>query len=380
MSSRTNHTDKRILVVARWPLGGIRTYMRYMFRHFPAHYKLTLLAASTQENAAIQKDAAEYGARLLLVQSENIGKFAFSIFNELRGNDYDIILSQGFISAVSVYMANFIFRVPHVLTIHGILEPKYLDGRFAGLKRRLLGKILKEVTVLYGVSNDILNHLYEQFPDLAHNGPIAIMIPNGIEPLEFETVPATYIDLRNNLNVDVSTFLFGFFGRFMYTKGFDLLIEAVNVLAHQNDIRPFSVLAVGSGDYIRELQQQISNLGLEPYFYFLPFQPQVYQRFPQVDAIVMPSRCEASGLLAMESLCMGTPLIASDCMGLRETISATPAMIFTSEDVAKLADVMRTCMVDNKADDFKSFIPSARKRYDVFNSSQQLVQLIESIT
>lgn len=380
MSSRTNHTDKRILIVARWPLGGIRTYMRYMFRHFPANYKLTLLAASTQENAAIQKDAAEYGARLLLVQSENIGKFAYSIFNELRNNDYDIILSQGFISAVSVYMANFVFRVPHVLTIHGILEPKYLDGRFAGLKRRLLGKMLKEVTVLYGVSNDILNHLNEQFPELAHNGPKTIMIPNGIEPLEFEAEILTPINLRNTFKIGSSTFLFGYFGRFMHQKGFDLLIEAVNSLVHQNDRRPFAVLAVGSGDYLRELQQHISELGLDSYFYFMPFQPHVHQLYPQVDAMVIPSRWEACPLLPMEALCMGTPLIASDCMGLRETISATPAMIFPSEDVVKLADVMRTCMVNNKADDFKSFIPSARQRYDVFNSSQQLVQLIECIT
>jgi len=45
-----NITSIRVLVVARWPLGGIRTYMRYMFSHLPSSCRLSVLAASTQED------------------------------------------------------------------------------------------------------------------------------------------------------------------------------------------------------------------------------------------------------------------------------------------------------------------------------------------
>lgn len=41
----------------------------------------------------------------------------------------------------------------------------------------------------------------------------------------------------------------------------------------------------------------------------------------------MPSRWVAFGLLAVEALCAGTPLIASDCIGLREVVEDTPAVV-----------------------------------------------------
>lgn len=370
--------DINILVVARWPLGGIRTYMRYIFRHFPSNYTLTLIASSTQEDTAIAKDAEEYSARLLLVHGSDTRKFVSEVFNELRKNKYDIILSQGFISAVAVYIANLFFRVPHVLTIHGILERKYFEGKFSGLKKLLLNKVLYGVTVLYGVSKDILDHLYEQFPDLNENGPRAVVIPNGIEPAEFELSPSQ-VNMRDKLGLDPSIFLFGFFGRFMHQKGFDLVIQAVDSLRHQSSVRPFAVVAVGSGDYIRELQHDIREQGLETYFHFLPFQPQVHQLYPQVNAIVMPSRWEACPLLPMEALCMGTPLIASDCIGLRETVSGTPTMIFPAENLEMLLDVMRNSMINDNHEEFRQFIPQAKERYNVVNSTQKLIQLINEL-
>ena len=370
---------KNLLIVARWPLGGIRTYMRYMFCHFPQKYKLMVLAASTQENMALKKDTERYGAGLQLVQITDTHRFAIEIFKELRRNRYDVILSQGFISGVAVYMANLFFRVPHILTIHGIVEPKYLVGRFGALKRLLLARILSGVTVLYGVSHDILNHLYEQFPGLKKEGSRAIVIPNGIELGEFEQLPAVSVNLREKLEIESSTFLFGFFGRFMPQKGFDLLIDAVDAMRHQELGQNFAVVAVGSGDYLREYQAAIREKGLEQYFYFFPFQPQVHHLYSQVDAIVMASRWEASGLLAMEALCMGTPLIVSNCMGLRETVADTPAMVFPSENLSSLVNLMIGAMQDNNATNFHQFVPVARTRYDVEKSAAEFVQFIENL-
>jgi len=370
---------KHILVVARWPLGGIRTYMRYMFRHLLINYKLTILAASTHEDAALKKDTVEYGADLKLVHASGTGSFVLEVYMALYKKKYDLILSQGFISAVAVYLANFFFKIPHVLTIHGILEPKCLAGRFRFLKRLLLRRVLSRVTVLYAVSNDILTHIFEQFPGLIQKGLRSLVIPNGIDLGEFKRSPGALVNLREELSIDESTFLFGFFGRFMPQKGFDLLIEAANVL-HQRKIgRSFAIVAVGSGDYISEYRSQIAQMGLEDFFYFLPFQPQVHGLYRQVDGMVMPSRWEASGLLAMEALCMGTPLIASDCLGLRETVANTPAKMFVSENVGNLVECMFSCINDPQIDVFSSFSPVACERYDVAKSAEMLTRLIENI-
>lgn len=369
----------KILIVARWPLGGIRTYMTYMFSQLPPFYRLTVLAASTHEDHALAKDCLKFNAELIIIQTTTTGAFALELFRDLRANSYDVILSQGFISSVAAYMANFCFSVPHVVTIHGIVESKYLSGTSGFLKRSMLGWILSKMTVLYAVSNDILEHLYDQFPHLKTSGQQAIVIENGIDLEVLEQVPPEPLNLRKNLGIDQATVLFGFLGRFMQQKGFDLIIEAVDILKQQDLGSRFAVVAIGTGDYLREYRSAIQQKGLEEYFYFLPFQSQVHHLYPQIDIVVMPSRWEASGLLAMETLSMGTPLIASNCIGLRETVQSTPAKVFPSEDVNMLAEVMRDSMQDNPVEEFRRFIPAARARYDIRKSTERFVRLIESM-
>jgi glycosyltransferase involved in cell wall biosynthesis len=354
--------------------------MRYVFRHFPSNFNLKILAASTQEDSAIARDAREYKARLLVFPVHNTLAFTKMIFQELLRHDYDIILSQGFTSAAAVYIANMAFQIPHILTIHGILESRYLDGRFAFLKRFLFGRMLQGISVLYGVSNDIIAHVLERFPKLRYRATRTVVIPNGIDPLLFDSAPAAEpLNLRSALQPLKNTFLFGFLGRFMPEKGFDLLIDAVDCLRKRNDIpSSFAVVAVGSGDYIRELRKVIHGLELERYFHFLPLQPDIQHLLPQFDAVVMPSRWEAIPLLAMETLCTGTPLIASDCIGLREAVRGTPALIFPSEDVRALTRTMHQCLLsDNLRQDFEQYKQRARARYDVANSARALVEVID---
>lgn len=369
-----------VLVVARWPLGGIRTYMLYMFRHFPASFRVTVLAASTQEDAALSNDCAIYRAKLVIVRVSSNTDFIWAIRQTLRNNRFDVILSQGFISSVAVYWANLLIGVPHILTIHGIVEPKYLTGRLGKVKRTLLGWILGRITLLYAVSRDILDHLYDQFPRLRCGRETrSVIIPNGIELTVLDEPAESPCLVREQLGIESTPFLFGFCGRFMPQKGFDLLVDAVDLLQGTGVARPFVVVAVGSGDYLREYQKIIIKKQLDGYFVFLPFQAGVHRLFPQLDAIVMPSRWEASGLLAMEALCMGTPLIVSGCMGLRETVAGSPAKVFPSGDASTLAGLMLDMMQHNHKPVFQAYMTEARQRYDIQHAARQLVGIVHRI-
>ena len=80
MSSIPIHPDIKVLVVARWPLGGIRTYMRYTFRHLPPQYHLTLLASSTHEDEALRHDVAGCGGRLLISSRQSLIGLFIEVF------------------------------------------------------------------------------------------------------------------------------------------------------------------------------------------------------------------------------------------------------------------------------------------------------------
>lgn len=372
--------EKKILVVVRWPLGGIRTYMRYMFRYFPKHYSLTLLAVSTQENDALIHDAAGYGARLVLASRQGVLGLAREVVAELRSCEYDVIMSQGFISAIAAYCANLLARVPHILTIHGVVEEKYVTGRFARAKSFLMEQVLAGITVHYAVSNDILAHLHEQFPRLKGGLPREVVIPNGIDMQEFEVPQKRPSTIRDRLGIPASTFLFGFFGRFMHQKGFDLLIEAVTRMQQEGTAMPFAILAVGSGDYLSSYQHEVKSKKLDQYFIFLPFQSQVRDLYLEVNTIVMPSRWEACPLQPMEALSMGVPLIAADCIGLRETVAGTPANVFPAGDVDGLVKVMRDTLAEPRTAEFLTYSSQARQRYDVALSARHLVRLIAELS
>ena len=56
---------------------------------------------------------------------------------------------------------------PHVLTMHGILEPKYFEGAAGPFKRWLFRRVLNRVTVFHAVGQDMLDHFKSEIPQLA---------------------------------------------------------------------------------------------------------------------------------------------------------------------------------------------------------------------
>jgi len=362
-----------LLVVVRWPLGGIRTYMRYMYRYLNSSFNITIIAMSTQEDEALCKDAKALGARLLIVEDPRGFAFSRRIRHALKKGHYDLIQSHGFISGMFVHFATKLMkRPPHILTVHGILEEKYLNGTLARFKKFLLDKLICNVDVLYGVSNDILGHLENQVPGLQRARCKKLVIHNGID-LETFSQSTSISSLRSSWGVAENLFLFAFMGRFMPQKGFDCLFKAVGQLANSVELpKSFKVLAVGSGDYEDWYRNQIDSLGLNEWFVFMPFQADVAAIYREIDAIVIPSVWEACPLLPMEALVSGVPVIGSNCIGMREVLAQTPAEIIQSGNVQALSGAMRSFLIESRKDEFLAFKDEARKRYDVSRSAESL--------
>ncbi len=59
---------------------------------------------------------------------------------------------------------------------------------------------------------------------------------------------------------DPGFFYIGYFGRYMPEKGFPHLIETVDILVNQRNIRNIRILSVGGfGEFIREYQKEIKK-------------------------------------------------------------------------------------------------------------------------
>ena len=162
--------------------------------------------------------------------------------------------------------------------------------------------------------------------------------------------------------------LFCFVGRFMEQKGVIHLIEAVAKLAGAEEhTPPFRVLMVGDGGFIGEYKKIIADRKLDRQFIFTGFIPEVRPILAAVDAIVVPSLWEASSLVSLEAFSVGCPVIASNCIGLREVVADTPAIVVPAGDSERLAAGMslflsQPALYKGKAIDF---ISEASERFNV---------------
>jgi glycosyltransferase involved in cell wall biosynthesis len=151
----------------------------------------------------------------------------------------------------------------------------------------------------------------------------------------------------------------------MSQKGFAVLVAAIGLLTRSTQVLPdFRVVVVSHGGFIREEQDRIAALGLSRYFVFLDFVKDVAPTLKGLDLLVMPSLWEASGLLAMESLVCGTPMIGTSCIGLRETLEDTPALSVAPGDPAALAAAIERRLIDSGKADATHFVSQAASRFD----------------
>lgn len=106
-------------------------------------------------------------------------------------------------------------------------------------------------------------------------------------------------------------------GRLVEQKGFDRLIQAVEIVKSKSGT-PFHVYIIGEGPERGKLESAISQFGLEKEITLLGFRENPYPYLKKADVFLLASRDEAFSLVVGESLIVGTPVIATDCSGVRE--------------------------------------------------------------
>jgi len=367
----------KILLVARWPVGGIRTYLRYVFRHeVMGRYEFAMVGPrETGVEAALESFRA--GPCRQVVTDASTVKLLKAVWYEVRLWRPDLIHSHGFTSGVISAPVARLARTPHLLTSHDVLFSRQFPGLSGRLRRAGVGIALRSIDHVMAVGEDALRNLQEFYPMLACPRRSSA-IRNGIDVQAFATNARR--DLRGELGLGPDVLLLGFFGRFMAQKGFDLLIDAVAACRGRG--ANLNVVCFGWGGFIREEQSALRERGLDGHFHFLPHTEDVALALRGVDAAVMPSRWEACPLLPMEALVAGAPLIASDCIGMREVTKDTPALVFQNGNVdgliARVLELAaRGAELNQLSDRFRE---EAARRFDSANAARDLAALYARLT
>jgi glycosyltransferase involved in cell wall biosynthesis len=371
---------RKVLLVVRWPVGGIRTFLRYVYRNFdPDRWHFTIIAPEIDELKVLVDDLSGLDIEYRPIEKKpSAMTFLLCIASHLLKNRYDLVHSHGFTSGMCAALPTYLWRIPHLMTSHDVINANQFSGLKGRIKQKGMAVLLRLVNKIHSVSYDAENNLLKYFPELAKRERKCVVIQNGIDVERF--LAAEPRDLRGELGLADNTFLIGFMGRFMAQKGFRYLVDAMALLRDEKDLpkRPL-VLTFGDGGFIRQEKQTIEERALEDYFHFMPFAPNVAGTIKGVDVVVIPSLWEACPLLPMETFVCGIPVIGSDCIGLREVLQKTPAKLVKSKNSRMLADAIKEEITVSRKNIFVSYIDMAIGRFDVKSQSKELKQIYYSM-
>jgi glycogen(starch) synthase len=170
------------------------------------------------------------------------------------------------------------------------------------------------------------------------------VVPNGVDPAPWAPSPGGKRTLGTDDPLVVT------WGRVQYEKGFQTLVQALPEirLAHPG----IRVVIAGRGGYLEELRALARQCGVEDAVEFPGFVPDEELRdlLHRAAAVVIPSLYEPFGIVALEALAAGAPLVAARSGGLAEVLEGTDAaLLFPPGDAGALAGALRQLLGDPRA-------------------------------
>jgi glycosyltransferase involved in cell wall biosynthesis len=182
----------------------------------------------------------------------------------------------------------------------------------------------------------------------------------------------TYTDpspLFRNLSVEATTKIIGFVGRVVYEKGINYLLESIPYISESLD--DFKIIIVGDytkvagGSIKNQLDQYIEKYPGKISFTGYLDDEELKQFYSGVDVLVLPSidPLEAFGMVQIEAMLCGAPVVASDLPGVREIVRRSGyGLISKQRDPRNIAEQITTILANPQ-----QFKPERKRVIDIFD-------------
>ena len=211
--------------------------------------------------------------------------------------------------------------IPAVAFYHSDLQKlMYLRFGRAGMRvaRRYLTELYSQFDMVLAPSRLMVQQLGSMGIKDAIHQPLGIDV-NTFSPRRRVTT------LRQHLRLPPDARLLVYAGRFTHEKKLGLLIDAVRKLG-----RPYHLVLVGGGCVALPQYPQTS---------FMPFkrdQRTLARLLASCDVLVHPGDCETFGLIALEAMSCGLPVVATSSGGIAELVDDSTGILVPPNSVAAL--------------------------------------------
>ncbi len=274
------------------------------------------------------------------------------------------------------------YQAPVIFTAHGLHIHKFefaegIQSRIKYLLRYYLENYaFNKVDLVITVSLEDKLWLEENYKlqNCVHS-------PLGIDFSKIDKVDTCKSELRSELSLPANETLFLTVARFVYQKGYSVLVDAISIVMKRVANRNFKFLFVGDGESFEEIKEYSRKLGVYDSILFMGGRSDVYKIMKSSDYLILPSRWEGSPITLIEAGYCRLPLITSDTYGNRETVKhKSTGLLFENEDANALAGYICD-IIDKKIDLDKmgeSIHASVKAKHGLDSMTNELKQIYNS--
>ena len=187
-------------------------------------------------------------------------------------------------------------------------------------------RVYHGLDVLVSVSSSLKKNIFRQF------GVDSIIIPNMLNVSNFN------IDISCSLDKNEQRFSFVSVGALVHGKCFDLLLKAFSKLSFENK----HLNIVGDGPNRQDLIDLVRKLGIENSVEFSGklSRDQLSLKLAKANVFVLPSVSETFGVVYIEAMATGLPVIATKCGGPEDFVENFNGLLIDKNDEKQLIDAM----------------------------------------
>ena len=296
---------------------------------------------------------------------ERIGQFTASILEyvEHNGLKYDLVHSHYWLSAVVARELAARWDVPTVHMAHtlGLVKREVADedpDAESDIRVEIERRAVRRSDGLVAASEIEASELLRLYD--ADPAKLSI-VPCGVDTDVFR--PIRQVDAREALGRDQCERLMLFVGRIEQIKGIDVLLDALGLLFKRRpDLRGNVCLVVVGGaldpgddapetEKIQELRRLVHEHRMEDSVDFIGSidQPRLALWYSAADLCAVPSLTESFGLVALEAMACGTPVVATRVGGLQTVVEdGESGLLVPPGDHAALAEAIEQVLMDHR--------------------------------
>lgn len=217
-------------------------------------------------------------------------------------------------------------------------------GNTIGAEKLLYKSAIKRN--LYIQANKIIAKYSDKLIFQCHYMAEDFINETGVKPVSYEVI---YNPVNTNKVDELGLihtskeFDFVAVGRLSPQKDYITLIKALKILKDANEEVPV-IKILGEGEQREMLEKEIHCGGLEKNIIITGFTSNPYTFMKKADAIISTSLFEGFSNVIVEGLCLGTPIIASDCPGANNEVIVENinGFLFKTNDAKNLAEIIKT--------------------------------------